>query len=256
MRPAVLPRTRRTWTDDELRAAIAGARSWRGVLRDMGRNDSSAGVVRGMKRRASELGLDTSHFTGARRWSDAQLRAAVMESTSWASALARLGCGDNAECRASVRGHAACLGLDISHLEPAALPPAVALGEPDLVHLRNAAPTFAMAWFQMRGAHPSVPADPRPYDLIVEVGPGDFRGVQIKTCISESGEVTVAPRVSGMRKSGPRIPYDPVDVSMFFIVDRNLDVYLIPGIAIYGKTGISLAKYEAYRVGSARCLMG
>lgn len=112
-----------------------------------------------------------------------------------------------------------------------------------------------MAWFQMRGMYPSVPSDPRPYDLIIETKPGDYRSIQVKTCIKENGEVVVAPRATGMSKTGPRIPYDPVDVDFFFIIDRRLDVYLIPGAAIYGKTGISLAKYAEYKAGSASSLI-
>lgn len=221
----------------------------------MGRNASSAGVVRGMKVRAKDLGLDISHFTGSRRWSDTDLRAAVLDSTSWAGVLKLLAATNNAETCAAARGHAARLGLDISHLESVELPPAPDLREPTLLRLRDAGQSYAMAWFQIRGMYPAVPAEPRPYDLIIEIRPGDYRTVQIKTCIRENGEVVIAPRASGMSKTGPRIPYDPVDVDFFFIIDRQLDVYLIPGPAIYGKTGISLMKYARYKAGSAGCLI-
>jgi hypothetical protein len=220
----------------------------------MGRNDTSAGLVRGMKKRASEMGLDTSHFSGNRRWTDTQLCEAVLESVSWADTIRRVGVRDTGEYRAAVRRQAARLQLDISHLEPDPLPASGEYGVPMPDRLKFAAQSIALAWFQVRGHHPSVPVDHRPYDLIVEMG-GKLRRVQVKTCIRPEGEVVVAPRVSGMSKVGPRVPYDPADVDMFFVVDGAATIYLIPGEAIYGKIVISLPKYGKYRVGSAGGLM-
>jgi hypothetical protein len=53
--------------------AVASSRSWRGVLRALGRPSQSAGVQRAIRRQADELEIDHSHFTGQRRWSDRQL---------------------------------------------------------------------------------------------------------------------------------------------------------------------------------------
>jgi len=63
----------RTWTDAQLTDAVRTASSWRGVMRELGLNATSAGAIRIVRRHTIRLGLDTSHFRGKRRWSDAQL---------------------------------------------------------------------------------------------------------------------------------------------------------------------------------------
>lgn len=57
------PRRRRTWTDDDLREAVANSRSTSAVLRTFG-YDPSGGMHRYIKRAIQELELDTSHFVG------------------------------------------------------------------------------------------------------------------------------------------------------------------------------------------------
>jgi hypothetical protein len=53
--------------------AVADSSNWRNVMRKLGLNASSAGVIRIVRRDVERLGLDTSHFRGKRIWSDAQL---------------------------------------------------------------------------------------------------------------------------------------------------------------------------------------
>src|ERR1700761_926805 len=81
------------WTDGQLADAIRNSTNWRSVmlLLEFGERSKSAGTVRVVRRRAAELDLDWSHFRGKRRWSDAQLRQAVIECRSWEEVLARLG---------------------------------------------------------------------------------------------------------------------------------------------------------------------
>jgi hypothetical protein len=57
------PRRRRTWTDDDLRAAVATNTSYSGVLRALGYNPSG-GMHRYIRQMIRGLALDTSHFTG------------------------------------------------------------------------------------------------------------------------------------------------------------------------------------------------
>jgi hypothetical protein len=81
----------RTWSNDQLKDAVAAARNWRDVMRALGLRADSAGTVRIMKRHVASLGLDTSHFRGKRSWSDAQLRRAVIDAQSWDELLTALG---------------------------------------------------------------------------------------------------------------------------------------------------------------------
>ena len=54
---------RRSWTDDDLRAAVAGSYSIAGVIRSLGLKVGGSVYVT-MKQRIAELELDTSHFKG------------------------------------------------------------------------------------------------------------------------------------------------------------------------------------------------
>ena len=74
-----------------LTMAVSASRSWRGVMRELGLCVTSAGSLRVVKRRAALLGLDTSHFTGQRTWSDAALKRAAAHTHSWNELLAAIG---------------------------------------------------------------------------------------------------------------------------------------------------------------------
>src|SRR5580658_10105350 len=101
---------RRIWTDPQLVSAVAKSSSWRGVMRELGLCATSAGSIRIVKRHVARLGLDTSHFTGQRRWSDSQLRRALATSYSWPELLSELGLAHD---RTRIKAHAARLGLDL-----------------------------------------------------------------------------------------------------------------------------------------------
>jgi hypothetical protein len=65
--PFPLPPTRRrTWRDEDLRRAVAEAKSIAGVIRNLGLTVGGS-VYPMIQRRIEELRLDTSHFTG-QRW--------------------------------------------------------------------------------------------------------------------------------------------------------------------------------------------
>ena len=70
---------KRTWSDEQLPAAVAAATSRRGVMRELGLSPSNGGTTQTIRRRSALLGLDTSHFRGNRSWSDTPLRKAVNE---------------------------------------------------------------------------------------------------------------------------------------------------------------------------------
>jgi hypothetical protein len=105
--------------DDQLRAAIAGSCSFGEVTTKLfGRK--TGGLTYGrMKRRITELGIDTSHLHGRgprpRTWTDEQLRGAVASSTTVAGTIRKLGliaAGGNYD---QVQRRMAELGLDSSH---------------------------------------------------------------------------------------------------------------------------------------------
>jgi hypothetical protein len=52
------------------------------------------------------------------------------------------------------------------------------------------------------------------------------------------------------------VAYDPDEIDLFFIVDGDMTMYLIPSRAIAGRVGILLRTYKKYTVGSAQGLLG
>ncbi len=162
--------------DERLSHVVATQRSWRGVARALGLNATSAGTIRALKRRAGLLGLDVSHFTHQRTWTDRALRDAVRHATTWSELLRDLGLSGG-DARLRLKGHAVRLGLDITHLEQAVQPPTAefASARPDPALLRNAAESFAAAWFVIRGFQVAVPVQPASYDLLVTFTDGTQR---------------------------------------------------------------------------------
>jgi hypothetical protein len=166
---------------EDLRRAVATEHSWRGVARALGLSCTSAGTIRALKRRAAKLGLDTSHFTFQRTWTDQALTDAVARASSWTEALSRSGL-TGGDARGRLRGHAIRLGLDITHLEaPRTAPRPMKLPvHPAVRFLRDAAESFAAAWFLARGLQVDIPARPTSYDLLVDLGERGQR-VQVKS---------------------------------------------------------------------------
>ena len=249
----------RTWSDAQLMDVVADSSNWRNVMRKLGLNASSAGVIRIVRRDVERLGLDTSHFRGKRIWSDAQLRRAVMDSQSWDELLNTLGLAPHSgDARVRVKAHAMRLGLDLMHLENStANAPGPADVKPNLRYLRDAATSIAASWFSLCGFSVAIPTEPTVYDLLV-VMPEGIKRVQVKTttCYSKDGwTVVVGRRPYSVGNRERRIPYDPESIDWFFIVDGELTIYIIPSRIIAGRVGILLHTYTKYIVGSAAGLM-
>jgi hypothetical protein len=251
----------RTWNDEQLRVAVEGNHSWRAVACALGLKGTSAGVVRTIKRHASRLELDTSHFTGQRRWSDTKLRQVMLGATCWADVLTGLGVVDNAENRVRVKGHSARLRLDTTHLKTPHAPPTggdqfAQSFRPEM--LRYAASAVAMAWFSLRGCAVALPTEPQEYDLLVTTAKGIQR-VQVKTCAARDSkgrwQVGVGRRPYVLDKSAGKMPYDPDSLDLFFILLGDGSIYLIPSHVLAGRVGIDAAAYAPYRVGDASSLM-
>jgi hypothetical protein len=252
-------KSERTWSDSQLKEAVAASANWRDVMRELGLGAYSAGAIRIVRREVDRLELDTSHFRGKRTWSDAQLRRAVIDARSWDELLMTLRLApDSGNGRIRVKAHAMRLGLDLGHLEsPREDPANPSDQEPDLRHLRDAATSLAASWFSLRGFNSAISVEPALYDLLVSMAEGIMR-VQVKTttCYSSDGwMVTVGRRPYSVGNRERLIPYDPELIDWFFIVDGDLAIYLIPSRVLAGRVRVLLRAYTKYMVDSAAGLM-
>ena len=228
-------------------------------MRELGLCVTSSGSIRVVKRRVAVLGLDTSHFTGQRTWSDAALKRAAARACSWEELLAAIGVKSRSgDERTRVKAHAMRLGLDLTHLskqpQETGSQPAP---EPALRNLRQAATSLAACWFSLCGFDTAIPIEPAVYDLLVST-PQGIKRVQVKTTtyLSKIGwQVGVGRRPYSIGNREPLVPYDPELIDWFFIVDGDLNIYLIPSQVIGGRVGILLRTYSRYIVGSAAGLM-
>jgi hypothetical protein len=249
---------KRAWSDAQLIVAVSTSRSWRGVMRELGLCVTSAGSIRVVRRHVARLGLDTSHFTGQRRWSDAQLKRAAAGAYSWSELLSELGIEGSASDRTRIKAHAIRLGIDLSRLTA---PPADLVARPEfkpgIKHLREAGTAIATMWFLMCGYNASIPMEPTIYDLLVSM-PDGIKRVQVKTTTyyNDGWAVQVGRRPYSVGNRGRLVPYDPDLVDLFFILDGDLTMYVIPSRVIAGRVGIILSNYSQFIVGSAGFLMG
>lgn len=226
-------------------------------MRELGLCATSAGSIRVVKRHVSRLSLDTSHFSGQRRWSDAQLRRAVAGAYSWTELLSELGLNGNADDRTRIKAHAARLGLDLSRLYGSSTDEVTRpVFRPDIKHLREAGTAIATMWFLLCGYNASIPIEPALYDLLVAM-PDGIKRVQVKTTTfnNHGWLVRVGRRSYSVGNRGPLVPYDPDLIDLFFIMDGDLAMYVIPSRVIAGRVAILLNNYSEYVVGSAAFLM-
>jgi hypothetical protein len=226
-------------------------------MRELGLCVTSAGSIQVVKRSVVRLGLDTSHFTGQRRWSDAQLKRAVIKAYSWREVFTDLGLLGSGDDRTRVKAHAVRLGLDLSRLDaPDSDIASRPVFRPDMKHLREAGTAIATMWFLLCGYNASIPLEPTLYDLLVSM-PDGIKRVQVKTTTYYKGgwEVRVGRRPYSVGNRGRLIPYDPDLVDFFFVLDGELTMYVIPSGVIAGRVHIVLSNYSEYVVGSAAFLM-
>jgi hypothetical protein len=238
---------------------VASHTSWRAVAQALGLAQSSTS---GIRRHAARLNLDTSHFSGKRRWSEGDLVSAVDQASSWADVTRFLGISDTSEGRLRLRGCAVRLGLDLTRLERArgvaSLVPQPATPQAKAAFLRIAAESIAIAWFAVRGMPVAIPAEPRLYDLLVTFADG-IKRVQVKSSISRTRtgtwQVVVGRRPYSLDKTANVAPYDPDSIDYFFVVDGNGAIYLLPSRVVAGRTRISIRRYAEYLVGDASSLL-
>lgn len=237
----------RTYSDADLESAVAASRSWRGVLRALGLRATSASAQRSARLNAERLGLDFSHFTGQRRWSDSELAAAIDGSFTWREVQVRLGLAPDSH-NTGVRAHALRLGIDTAHLNAWSKPnPGFRLAlVPSERHLARAGSMLAASFFTLAGHEVCWPLEPCRYDLALRAD-GRLERVQVKTTSQRlNGKWPVS-----IATSADKGPYDPDDIDDFFIIDGELNYFLIPISVVAGRTGISLSAYQAFKVGNA-----
>ncbi|SNU00866.1 hypothetical protein SAMN06298212_10484 [Ruaniaceae bacterium KH17] len=212
-------------------------------MRALGLRATSAGSKRSVQKHADRLGADYGHFTGNRTWDENQLRHAIAESRSWTGVQLKLGLSSGAST-SLLKGHAVRLGIDFSHFSAVSPVPAKEFPEPKLEYLRRAGGVMAATWFILCGRQISWPLEPCRFDLIVH-DDLEMRRVQVKTTTRKSGsswlaEITTSGRI--------KVPYDPDEIDDFFIIDGDLNFYLIPIEAVGGFGALQLNAYRQYRL--------
>lgn len=250
---------RRSWTDDDLRAAVTAEHTWKAVARRLGLAQSSSPRL---QRRARQLGLSVSHFTGKRRWSDFELRQVIESSSTWGEVIERLAISDITETRLRLKGYAVRLHIDVAHLNGPGRPDSSAEQlldlNPDLSRLRMAAESIAVAWFTVRGVPVAIPAQPCQYDLLVTL-PSGLQRVQVKSSAARTKtgtwNVGVGRRPYSLDKTAGHAPYDPDELDYFFVIDGDAAIYFIPSQAVAGRVSIFIRPYSQYRVGDASSLL-
>lgn len=110
------------WSEAELTSAVAESRSLAEVCRRLGLR-LGGGTYATLHRHIARLGLDAGHLPAVvegrvrvrRSWSDDDLRAAVLASTSVAEVQRRLGFTPSGGMHRSIRSHILRLGLSTEH---------------------------------------------------------------------------------------------------------------------------------------------
>ncbi|WP_345216273.1 group I intron-associated PD-(D/E)XK endonuclease [Georgenia halophila] len=200
--------------------------------------------MRSIRAHADRLALDYSHFTGQRRWTESALREAVAAAGSWSDVVTTLGLRGGSAV-ASVKGHAARLRLDTTHLAVQAIETAPHGLRPALDCLGSAGSMMAAAWFKLCGCGVAWPLEPARYDLLVTKGKR-IRRVQVKTTTVAAGKAGWKVQLSVSRKECKT--YDPDEIDDFFIIDGDFNYYLIPVEAVGGLYAIHVNAYARYRV--------
>ena len=109
----------KTWTDEQLRAAVATSKSFKAAVEKLGVKPHGT-TYYDVKARIRILALDTSHFIKRRYarylWSEDQLRAALVGAKSRTDVLSRLGVDDSGRNIVALQRHMAELAIPMSVL--------------------------------------------------------------------------------------------------------------------------------------------
>jgi hypothetical protein len=107
----------------------------------------------------------------------------------------------------------------------------------------------------------SLPIEPTVYDLLAD-GPTGTSRVQVKTTTTSTKNgwmATVGRHPDTHARSGlghRLVAYDPEFIDLFFVIDGDLMMYLLPSRAVAGRVRVLLRTYKKYMIGSAAGLLG
>ena len=251
------------WTETELARAVEKATSWADLLRTFGYKPSSTNPREALQRQVRRYGISTSHFAGQRTWSDEQLISAAPKAQTWAELCTALGLAAGSRSYDSVIAAASRLGVSRHSfkLGPKCGPEALDIGLPGRAgpaNVRRAAQGIAAAWFLLGGCAVSAPCEPAIYDLVVDM-PGGLKRVQVKSTTARgtrgSWTASIGHRPDGASHTTRLVPYCRDDLDLFFIVDGDMMLYLIPANVVAGKRTLTLRGYRRFIVGDASSLM-
>ncbi|WP_019877109.1 group I intron-associated PD-(D/E)XK endonuclease [Sporichthya polymorpha] len=215
------------------------------MLQALGLAATSGAAIRSARTHADRLGLDYRHFSGGRRWTDAELSDAVAAARTWGEVARALGLVGGSSER-TLRAHAERLALDVTHLGPGQASHEFSSLWPsaDPAHLARAGAHLAAAWFALRGWDVAWPTEPCRYDLLVTRDATMLR-IQVKTTTVRAGSSWTV-WLSTTRRS--RTVYGADEIDFFFVVDGDRHYYVLPLAAVGGRHQIHLSAYSAYRV--------
>lgn len=117
--------------------------------------------------------------------------------------------------------------------------------KPSSEQLSKAGSLLAAAWFIFEGCGVSWPLEPCRFDLVVTKAETTQR-VQVKTTVSREGSSWKV-YLSNSRKGG-RLTYSNQEIDSFFILDGDLNCYLIPISVVVGKQAINLSNYRRFQL--------
>ena len=184
-------KSERTWSDSQLKEAVAASANWRHVMRALGLNANSAGAIRIVRRDVVRLEARTHPISGE----SAHGLTHNLGELSWMRNP-----GTNCLRRWDWRGVAGTGGHGLRLIRcvwgltlriwrtPSWTTPALPTVKPELRYLRDAASTIAASWFSLRGFNVALPVEPAVYDLLVTT-PDGIKRVQVKTttCYGKDG---------------------------------------------------------------------
>jgi hypothetical protein len=103
---------------------------------------------------------------------------------------------------------------------------------------------MAAAWLSLCGFEVSWPLEPARYDIVAS-RERQLTRIQVKTCRrwDNGGWLASLSTTSGRLRT-----YDPDDIDAFFVIDGDLEFYLIPVTAVGGRYAVSLSHYADFRL--------
>lgn len=187
--------------------------------------------------------------------SDDQFAELVGRSAAWIDVARGLGYQAGPDGPQAKRWRRRCdrLGVSHAHLDGrgrnghvAITAPATPFTSPSTEKfLRRAAASAATAWFAVRGYHVSVPVEPAPYDLVVDVD-GQFYRIQVKSTSTDRHIVALdSTRYRKELGRSIQLPYEDGLFDYWFIVSGDGTMYLLPFGVLAGKSQVNLARRYA-----------